>query len=182
MPTRKMEVCIALLLALCATGCRESEASRANRERYAQREAEMEGTAPNSSAAPSFVPVASQKATLEAGKVQQLTQSFRGPLRMRLMVHASQQVSFALVPKDRVNDYRFANDVGAAMDKMPCGSGGTGSLTISCELTEADTGMVLLVADMRSGSGSSSSADSTEAMKNRFNTVSVDFFSAPIPQ
>jgi len=182
MPTKKMEVCLVLVIALCVTGCRESEASRANRERYAQREAEMEGTGPNSSAVPAFIPVASQKATLEAGKVQQLTQSFRGPLRVRLMVHASQQVSFALVPKDRVNDYRSANDVGAAMEKMPCGSGGTGNLTISCELTDADTGMVLIVADMRSGSSSSSSGDSTEAMKNRFNTVSVDFFSALVPK
>jgi hypothetical protein len=43
------------------------------------------------------------------------------------------------------------------MEKIPCGSGGTGAMAISCDLTAENKDMVLVIADLR---------DSTQVMRS----------------
>lgn len=97
------------------------------------------------------------KLTIGAGNTATLQGSYNGPLSLRVSVNAPYKVSFGLVPKAQREKYYQSKNVEAAMEKIPCGSGGTGAMAISCDLTAENKDMVLVIADLR---------DSTQVMRS----------------
>ncbi len=136
-----------LLLLVGLVGCGESERSRANRERNEQRDAEMEGTSAPASATPSFMPAASVKLVILPGKVEIVQGSSGGPMILRVTVNAKQKVAFGVVPRTDTGSYSGPAQVASAMEKLKCANSGVGTLSLSCELSENDKDLVIVVAD-----------------------------------
>lgn len=178
---RGMCVVAGALFLGCLAGCGDSARSRANSERNAQRQAEMEGTTPPSSGTPSFFPATSTKLVLMPGKVEIVQGASAGPMTLKIMVNAKQNISFGVVPRSETGNYGSPSQVSSAMEKLKCANSGAGNLSLTCEITESDKDMVIVVADMR---------DSGKAMRDAFdpkkrddtaalgNEVSVDVFAA----
>lgn len=173
-----------LLLFVGSAGCGESERSRANRERNEQREAQMEGTGAPASATPSFMPATSVKLVILPGKVEIVQGSSGGPMILRVMVNAKQKVAFGVVPRNETGNYSGPAQVASAMEKLKCANSGVGTMSLSCELSENDKDMVIVVADMREGRATLDVFDAKKREEGASlgNEVSVDVFAAVPPK
>ncbi len=140
-------------------GCGESARSKANAERNAQREAEMDGTVTPTSATPSLMPAYSGKNSVKAGEVAQVPAGISGPGVLRVSFTMKQKVSVGLVPKSEAGKYRNVSEFMSAMETTKCTNSGEGTVKLSCDLSEADKDMVILIGDRR---------DPAQAMKDAF--------------
>ena len=139
-----------------------------------EREAQPEPAAQSGS--PAWIPGYSGTVILSAGSVKPAASSYKGPLSLRVIVNSKERVSFGFVSRSELNKYSFAKQLESAMERLPCGGGGQGSVSRSCELASTDTDMVLAVADLRDSSQATRDLFDDKrkgAAANVFNTVSV---------
>lgn len=160
---------ISLCVACLFLGCRRPEVA-------SESGAEENGPAGATSTAgqPSFMPVFSTSVPLRAGEVKSIAPGVSGPMSVRVMVNTKERVSFGLVRKSELSNYSTAKQLEAAMESLPCASGGTGNMTRSCELGETDKDFTLVVADLR---------DSSQATRDLFDEkmrsqAAASFFSS----
>ncbi len=173
------------LFIFCIVGCGDSAKSRANAERNAQRQAEMDGTAPTANSVPSFVPATSTKFVLLPGKIEIVQAASAGPMTLKILVNAKRNISFGVVPRAEMGNFSSPEQVSSAMEKLKCANSGTGNLALTCELTENDKDMVIVVADTRDSAKATIDAfdpKKREEAGNYGNEVSVDLFVAIPPK
>ena len=126
------------------------------------------------------------KLTIGAGNTATFQGSYDGPLSLRVSVDAPYKVSFGLVPKAQREKYYQSKNVEAAMEKIPCGSGGTGPMSISCDLTSDNKDMVLVIADLRDSfqairAATTKTQKSPVKQEEFFNVVTVSVAVTKIP-
>jgi hypothetical protein len=80
--------------------------------------------------------------------IQRVGEVYKGHASIQINVSAQQRVSFGLVPTGETDKYPKASALLPAMERLPCGSGGSGQVSISCEIPSGNT-YVLMVADVR---------------------------------
>ena len=175
--TRRALMTATMLLVAAGAGCSRSNPERAaNAEEQAPQEA---------SSTPSWMPAFSTTLALTPGQVKSVPPGVSGPLQVRVMVDAKQKVSFGLVPKSELSNYTRPSQVENAMERLPCATGGVGSLTRGCELSANDKDLLLVIADLRDSAQSSrdlfDEKKKTEAMASFVNSVQVSIYVAIPP-
>ena len=134
-----------------------------------------------SSNSTSFVlPPTASSIGLTPGEVKQAGGPYKGPRTLRVSVDAQQRVSFGLVPKSELSNYSTPKKVEAGMEHLLCGSGGTGHVSIACELPADAQDLTLVVADLRDSYqatrdmfAKSDKKESTPAAASYVNTATI---------
>jgi hypothetical protein len=171
---RRALVTAAILFVAAGAGCSHSNSERAaNAEEQASQQA---------SSTPSWMPAISTTLALSPGEVKSVPPGVSGPFQVRVTVNAKQKVSFGLVPKTELSNYTSPRQVENAMERLPCATGGIGSLSRGCELSATDKDFLLVVADLRdSGQATRDMFDDkkkSEIMASYVNSVEVAIYVA----
>jgi hypothetical protein len=98
-------------------------------------------------AAPAPVPVETSMDLLPS-MIARGKEVYKGPGSIQLNVNSQQRIAFGLVSLDETNNFFRSKDLQGALDRLPCGSGGLGEVSISCEIPAGKT-YVLIVTDVR---------------------------------
>jgi hypothetical protein len=102
---------------------------------------------PNNAASNAKPPVETSAGMLPSA-VQRVGDTFKGPASIQISANAQYRVAFGLVSYDDSGKYLNSSDLQAALEHLPCGTGGSGQVSISCEIP-AGSIYVLWVADTR---------------------------------
>lgn len=130
-----------MLLLVISSGCSQSGA-----ERDAKAGAQA---SPQDAASDPSKPFVSSTVSLRPGQVTIIRPGVSGPAEVRVVVKAPQKVSFGFAPQGEMSDYQRSWQVENAMVRLPCGSGGEGEVTRSCEFGAEARNLLLVVADLR---------------------------------
>jgi hypothetical protein len=112
-----------------------------------QASSQTPGNAGGAAQAPAPVPVETSMDLLPS-MVGRGKDVYKGPASIQLNVNSQQRIAFGLVSLDETSNFGRSKEVQAALEHLPCGSGGLGEVSISCEIPAGKT-YVLTVADVR---------------------------------
>lgn len=170
-----------LLCLMCfIPGCRRPEVARDTSE-------EGGGRPDDSSASgqPYFIPAYSGTLSLKPGEVKPVQPGVSGPMSVRVTVDAKDRVAFGLVRKSELSNYTSPKQIEAAMESLPCATGGTGNMSRSCELGDTDKDFLLVVADLRDAAKATIDLfdkKKSEANASYFNSAEVSIYAALPPK
>jgi hypothetical protein len=80
--------------------------------------------------------------------VGRVGEPYKGPASIELKLYAQWRIAFGLVSLDETDNYGKSNQIESAMNRLPCGSGGSEEISVSCEIPAGKT-YILMVADVR---------------------------------
>jgi hypothetical protein len=80
--------------------------------------------------------------------IARVGEPYKGPASIQMNFYSQWRIAFGLVSLDETNNYGKSRELESAVNRLPCGSGGSEEISISCEIPAGKT-YILMVADVR---------------------------------